>query len=121
MNILILEDNEDRMKVFRRKLEGHQGHRVFHAKTPRDAISMLRSNQIHVLFLDHDLGIVGNGAYEKSGPGTGFEVASWLADHPEHMPNQIILHSLNEPGRKAMKACLPADITVDLPGAWSQI
>ncbi len=116
MNILILEDdpNNTRMPKFKRNLTGHT---VFHAKTPRDAISHLRSKSIDVLFLDHDLG--GTGQPEPSGPGTGYEVACWLEEHPEFKPNQIVLHSLNPIGRAKMKQALPE--AQDAPGAWDKI
>jgi CheY-like chemotaxis protein len=116
MNILILEDDptKTRMPKFKRNLIGHI---VYHAKTPREAISFLRSNQIDVLFLDHDLS--GTGEPEPSGPGTGYEVAVWLERHPEFKPQQIILHSLNPTGRARMKQALPE--AQEAPGAWDLI
>ena len=116
MNVLILEDDplNTRMPKFRRNLIGHT---IYHAKTPRDAISFLRSKTIDALFLDHDLG--GTGQPEESGPGTGYEVACWLEEHPQFKPNQIVLHSLNPTGRARMKQALPE--AHDAPGAWDLI
>ena len=65
--------------------------------------------------MDHDLG---GKIYVESGPGTGYEVACWLED-PEnkgHVPDHIVLHSLNTVGRKKMNMALPQ--AVDCPGAW---
>ena len=114
MNILILEDDPARMRKFKMNLIGHI---IYHAKTPREAISFLRSKTIDVLFLDHDL--AGTGLPEPSGPGTGYEVAVWLEEHPEFKPKQIVLHSLNPSGRARMKQALPE--AQDAPGAWDKI
>ena len=116
MNILILEDdpNNTRMPKFRRNLIGNI---IYHARTPREAISFLRSKQIDVLFLDHDLS--GTGQPEPSGPGTGYEVAVWLEEHPDYKPGQIILHSLNPAGRAKMQQALPE--AKDVPAAWDRI
>lgn len=110
-NVLILEDNKDRMAKFKRRLIGN---RVTYARWPREAISHLRSGSIDVLFLDHDL----NGVLEESGPGTGYEVAEWLARNPKFMPKQIILHSLNDVGRKNMRKVLPK--AVEHPFWWEE-
>lgn len=114
MNVLILEDNPERMKQFKRALIGKI---IYHAKTPREAIAFLRSNQIDVAFLDHDLG--GTGEPETPGEDTGWWVARWLKNHPQFMPNQVIIHSLNHAASKLMKAALPnAEI---VPFAWTKI
>jgi len=114
MQILVLEDNPERIAYFKRGLIGHI---VYFVKTPREAISHLRSNSIDILFLDHDL--AGTGLPEPSGPGTGYEVAAWLEEHSEFLPNKIYLHSLNPNGRARMKAALPT--AVETPFVWKSL
>jgi hypothetical protein len=82
-------------------------------KTAAEAIKFLQENDVGALFLDHDLGGMVN---VPSGPGTGYEVAKWLEEHPDRKPGQIYLHSFNEAGRKSMKMALPE--AIEYPGAW---
>jgi len=114
LNIVIVEDYIERIKKFRRKLIGNN---VVITKNPKEAIDLLRTEPIDVLFLDHDLG--GTGQPEPSGPGTGYEVAKWLEENPEFQPNQIIIHSLNPVGQKNMKAALPTARVI--PAVWDQL
>jgi len=116
VNVLILDDDPGgyRLPEFRRRLKGNM---IYHVKTAREAIALLRSNQMHVAFLDHDLG--GTPDPEPSGPGTGYEVAVWLREHPEHMPNQVVVHSMNGVGQANMKRALPGVLSV--PGAWEKL
>lgn len=114
LNILIVEDNNERVVAFRQRLTGHNVVFVRHA---RDGISRLRARDIDVLFLDHDLS--GTGEPEPSGPKTGYEVAEWLAKNPKFIPNQVIVHSLNPVGRKNIKAALPC--AIEMPFAWEKI
>lgn len=113
MNILILEDDIERIKIFREKLIGHKATDTDCSKA---AIELLKTNTYDVLFLDHDLG---GKAFVESGENTGFEVAKFLSLNPNYKPFQIILHFLNPVGRKNMKAVLPD--AVDFPGAWACI
>lgn len=111
MRILILEDDASRTKLFQRALIGHD---VCFVMMAWEAIQRLQEmGPWDALFLDHDLG---GQAYVPSGPGTGYEVACWLEAHPERQPRRILVHSLNDPGRKKIVAALPG--AVECPGVW---
>lgn len=110
MKILILDDNYTRLRVFQQKLIGHV---VVCTTTVKEATTALKEDDFDVIFLDHDL----NGEQNiPSGPGTGYEVAQWLHDYPEKQAPTVILHSLNETGRKNIMSLLPT--AKELPGAW---
>jgi len=113
MKILILEDSPERQEKFARALRGHM---MAFVDTARDAILFLQDDKFDTVFLDHDLG---GQVMVESGDGTGYEVACWLEQHPEHRPKQIIIHSLNPSGAARMKQALPC-ATV-LPAAWDRI
>jgi CheY-like chemotaxis protein len=110
MRILILDDDDIRLKHFRQRLMNYT---VDCVKTAVEAIKFLQENEVGILFLDHDLGGMVN---VSSGPGTGYEVAKWLEEHTDRKPQQIYLHSFNEAGRNNMKMALPEAIIC--PGAW---
>lgn len=110
LKILVLDDQESRLIIFRRKLIGHD---VVCVKTASDAISNFSEYDFDCVFLDHDLG---DKVMEISGPGTGYEVAEWLRDHPDRRPQQIIVHSFNPVGAKNMTSILPGSIYK--PGIW---
>lgn len=110
MRVLILEDDPNRVSVFLRKLEGHE---VDSVSTADAAIWMLQQNEYDMAFLDHDLG---GKAHQQSGPGTGYEVAKWIKDHPDRAPKQIVIHSCNPAGSQNMYCVLP-DARV-IPFAW---
>jgi len=107
--ILILEDNPKRHKLFREKFGLH----IVIVETTTEAIKLLLEKKWDTLFLDHDLG---GQEMVPSGPGTGYEVACWLEEHPSYMPKQVIVHSFNPDGRKRMLAALPD--AIDAPGIW---
>jgi CheY-like chemotaxis protein len=106
--ILILEDDPERHRAFRKRLED-----PVIVTTAAECIRLLETEEWSDLYLDHDLG---GQVYVESGPGTGYEVACWLEEHPERKPSRIVLHSLNPAGRAKMKAALPD--AYDRPGIW---
>lgn len=112
MKILILEDNLERQEQFRKNLVGHNIEITDSSKT---AIEKLSSEKWQLLFLDHDLG---NQVYVPSGENTGFEVAEFLKFNNQHMPQNIIVHSLNVPGSQNIIGVLPN--AIHIPFAWSQ-
>lgn len=111
MRILVLEDNPNRMKIIRQNFIGHIIEIVNHSK---DCIDKLQNDgPFDALYLDHDL----NGQiFVPSGPGTGWEVASWLSDNPDKKPPMIKIHSLNDKGSAKIKELLPEAIWV--PGLF---
>lgn len=114
MKILILEDNTDRVILFDKWLSAYLPAYVSNAKL---CIHLLETKEWDVLFLDHDLG---GEEMVSSGPGTGYEVAQWLCEHPERIPGQVILHSLNPVGRKNMYDILSkvTSVVENAPGCW---
>jgi CheY-like chemotaxis protein len=113
MRILILEDDPTRVKAFSQSLGGYD---IVVEKKAAAAISRLEHETWDILFLDHDLD---GQVLVSSGPGTGYEVALWLSEHPDRKPKSVVLHSFNEQGRKKMKERLPE--ALELPGAWAFI
>lgn len=110
MRILILDDDKTRLSTFKQRLIGHD---VCCVETSSDTIKKLSEEKWDAVFLDHDL----NGqAYVPSGPGTGYEVATWLSEHEDRKPNRIILHTFNGPGAQNMLNKLPEAFYN--PGAW---
>ena len=117
MNILILEDNEERHKVFRRNMD-ISGVNVVIFEHVNDCIKALNDKEWDMLFLDHDLG--GEVFVESDGKvQTGWHVAKWLNENPDRQPPRIFLHSLNPDGRKNMQALLPK--ATSLPFAWDLV
>ena len=112
MKVFILDDSKERLQTFKSKLIGHV---VVTAMTASEAISILEQEPPFTnIFLDHDLG---DRVMVPSGPGTGYEVAQWLAQHPEKTDScDIIIHSFNPDGAKNMASLLP--IARVIPGAW---
>jgi len=110
MDILILEDSSERQQAFLKKFSEFN---LAIVETAQDAIEKLQSQKWDSILLDHDLGGETN---VESGPGTGYEVAQWLANNPDHKPEQIIIHSANPVGRDRMKAELPEAIIA--PFLW---
>ena len=111
MKILVLEDNMERQEQFRKNLVGHD---VTITDSTKIAIENLLLEKWHILFLDHDLGDL---AHVPSGENTGYEVAKFLETNKQYMPQNIIVHSLNEPGAKNIIAALPN--AIHIPFAWT--
>jgi CheY-like chemotaxis protein len=113
MRIFVLDDDKNRLQIFRSKLINHT---VITAMTASEAIHILSKDSFEYIFLDHDLG---DRVFVPSGPGTGYEVAKWLAEHPEKQAPNIVIHSYNPVGAKAMSNVLPKAQVY--PGAWSYL
>jgi CheY-like chemotaxis protein len=113
LRVLILEDNEERRKLFKRGLIGHE---VSIVETAADAIQALNDAVWEIAFFDHDLA---QQAYMPSGSGTGYEVAEWLSKNKDRMPARVYVHSYNEKGRKNMLEVLPE--AVEAKGAWLEL
>jgi Response regulator receiver domain. len=94
MRILVLDDSKERLQAFQRKLIGHN---VVTIMTASEAIQELENSFFDYVFLDHDLS---DQQMVPSGPGTGYEVAQWLAEHVEKQPLNIVIHSFNPVGAR---------------------
>jgi CheY-like chemotaxis protein len=113
MNILVLEDDSTRQQQF---LHLGIGHNVIVVDSAHDAIRELEQMEWDLCFLDHDLG---GQVFQASGVGTGFEVAQWIAENPEHCPRRVVVHSLNPQGAGAMLEIL-GDKAIPLTWAWTR-
>jgi hypothetical protein len=73
------------------------------ARTYREGIVALAEQHWDVLYLDHDLG-------DFSGPDgrelTGYDVACWLEQHPQHLPERIEIVTNNPAGRSNIEFVL---------------
>ena len=114
MNVLVLEDSEERVKQF--KLRFPTVNIVF-TDVAEEAIKQLENYEWDVLFLDHDLGGLVHVSSEEDNTGAG--VARFLDKHKERIPNLVIIHSLNAPGQSYIKSLLPS--AVILPFAWTNL
>ena len=105
MRILILDDDECRHDVFRRVLADAE--RV-HVYTAKQAIEALSSERFDLVCLDHDLDLLSESLLEP--PGDGLEVARFIADHMpvDKVPRQVLVHSWNPCGARAMVDTLKA-------------
>ena len=109
--VLVLEDNEERHKLFKKNYTRCELVIVVEAA---EAIEKLKDEEWNFLFLDHDLG--GNVFVDShSDEPTGYTVAKWLQENPERKPKIIATHSLNEAGRKNIMSVIEC---VDSPFAW---
>jgi CheY-like chemotaxis protein len=105
-NVLVVEDNPNRIEQFSRALVGNH---VTFARTAKEGIAKLRMNNTDILFLDHDLGE----------SGTGYDVALFLRENPEHTPSQVVVHSMNTVGANNICAILPK--AERIPLVWEKL
>lgn len=102
MRILILDDDLNRHSIFKMAFIGSNITSV--EKTEFCIQELLENDPFDIVMLDHDLD---HRVYVPSGPGTGYEIAEWLRDHPEKMPRLVILHTCNRDGAAKMLEVLP--------------
>jgi CheY-like chemotaxis protein len=96
---LFLDDTKDRHDHFDSVCAG-LGVEVWHVWNAIQAIRMLEGRKFDCVFLDHDL--------EDTGRDTGFVVAEFIALHClfDSRPTQVVIHSWNCDGAKAMETIL---------------
>ena len=102
-NVLIVEDDEERIKWFRREIPPSWN--VLDTKDPVQAVKWLMSHEFDYIFLDHDLDFE---AYEdqeckNDSSTTGYAVALWLEAHNDKQPGaEIFIHTCNTVGGDRM-------------------
>lgn len=108
LKILILEDDPNRIEIFKTKLKGHN---LFFFDEANDAILAMQSsvqligdNPWDIIFLDHDLG--GQVFVPSSHQNTGYTVAKHMKENDVKV-KQIIIHSMNPAGAQNIKSQLP--------------
>ena len=105
--ICILEDDRERQAAMRQILDErfYQYPAVFF-NDARKMIDYLRESLATTVLicLDHDLELIPNHKGKSIDPGTGRDVADWLADQAPVCP--LIIHSTNSPAALAMQTLL---------------
>ena len=102
MRVLVLEDNECRVRKFRQGLVGNV---VDFARDAEEALACIAARAYDLVFLDHDLG--GEEMADSRGANTGYRVASFLARDGKNGAARVVLHSCNPAGRGMMALALP--------------
>ena len=106
LRILILEDDSNRITIFKEKLKGHDWYFFDVADDAIGALSTIKDKPWDVIFLDHDLD--GQIFVSSSHHNTGYTVAKYIEEHRNDLEiKQIIIHSMNPAGASNMKAALP--------------
>jgi len=73
------------------------------ARTFQEGIDALTEQHWNLLYLDHDLGdFSGTGGREM----TGYDIACWLEQNPQHLPDRIEVVSNNPAGRRNIELAL---------------
>ena len=105
--ICILEDNPQRHATMRDCLDDrfHQYKAVFFNEAAL-MIEHLREHlsEVIAIGLDHDLELIPNGKGKPTDPGTGRQVANFLAELPPTCP--VVIHSTNSAAAKGMEMLL---------------
>lgn len=125
MNVLIVEDDEHRLKWFKGEIP--PSWKIFNTKVPTEAIELLKRHKFDYIFLDHDLESSHCAPQEiwyneeakldflSKCEGTGYDVAKWLGENHEFSQNKkasIFLHSCNPEGRSRMYNALRENYAV---------
>jgi len=122
-NILILEDDINRVNAFNNIFELKKHNVIYHDNAP-DFIKTLEhiDYDVDLMFLDHDLG---NRVFvDELDINTGSEVVRYLISNSEKYKNTIfIVHSFNQPAAKNMVFNIRKNITNNvkyIPGVWQK-
>jgi len=100
MNILILDDDKQRHNRFKLWFIGHS---VRHVYTVKEFIQQISQNQFDYIFLDHDLNDHDAISVSDGREQTGLDAAKALSQLPRKFwPKEVIVHSFNPMGAKAM-------------------
>ena len=111
MNILILEDDPNRIGAFARALE--TGNTVTVTDQVSEAIALLQSQRFDAVYLDHDLG--GKQFVDPKDEPTGYHVAQWLVENSEYIPSVVFIHSHNAGRARQMAEMIPGSIYAPFP------
>jgi CheY-like chemotaxis protein len=115
-NILVLDDDKERLRDFKANLVGNA---VTLVSTAQDAINQLKLYKFVLIFLDYDLDL--NGQLDVTKTGTGMDVVDWIVAHKQlFLRDVFFVHSLNPIGGPMMTATLKtAGLRASAkPGVW---
>jgi len=110
MRILVLEDDPNRVKKFRRELVGHA---VDYAADVQSAVGLLAAHRYDLMFLDHDLG--GQEMVDSSEENTGYQFAVAVAADGRNSGAVVVVHSCNPAGADNIVAALPLAVKAPFP------
>lgn len=99
MRILVLEDDENRIKKFKQELIGHELDICVDALP---AIESLKQKEYDIVFLDHDLG--GKTYVDPLEQNTGYEVIRFLVRNLTNTKANFVVHSMNSVGDSMVKS-----------------
>lgn len=100
MKIFILEDDPNRMVIFKRMFKGHT---IVHVETSDEGIEVLNTIKFDIIFLDHDLG--GRQFVDSREYDTGYRVAVSIPQ-TINKDTDVVIHSYNPAGAKNMENVL---------------
>lgn len=97
MRILLIDDLRD-LRILAPRYIGNASYEGRTARTYDEGIQALYDGPYDLLLLDHDLGDFKNGKER-----TGYNIACYLEEHPELLPNKTIVVSSNPVGKKKIE------------------
>jgi hypothetical protein len=109
MKVLILEDDPNRIKIFKNKLKEHDVYFFTNVSDAKEAT--INFGPFDYYFLDHDL--EGNVFVNSNYSNTGYQFAKFLAE--KEVAGEIIVHSMNPAGAQNIKGVLPQAKIVPFP------
>jgi CheY-like chemotaxis protein len=107
MKILVLEDNRDRRAAMAECLaDRFYTYEPVFFDEPRPLLCYLRDHleEAICISLDHDMDLIEDAAGQLSDPGTGREVADYLATRSPQCP--VVIHTTNTAAAEGMEAAL---------------
>jgi len=117
--ILIVEDDPQRIFLFRRHLETPENDLAI-TSSAQLAIDMLSDYRYDWLFLDHDLNPGDDMEFMGAAVdniNSGYAVACFLEERKEFCPQHVVLHSMNPWGVQRMNAAIPQ--AKEVTAAWT--
>jgi len=97
MNVLILEDNPQRIKVMK---ELFKNHILFVFDNIKDAKKIVQEHDVDCFYLDHDLD--GETWADSKEENTGYQFVKWLVDNQYCKNSLFYIHSMNVVGANRM-------------------
>lgn len=97
MKIFILEDNKERIEIFKKLFKCHT---VYFFDNVSESIKFLETTIVNAIFLDHDLD--DKIFVQSNEKNTGYQLAKYLITNPNYKKTQIYIHSMNPIGAKQM-------------------
>lgn len=118
MKFLFLDDMEFRHKAFKTNSVGQDVDHVYDADS---CLEMMRENEYHVIFLDHDLSVAMINTLNYNDK-NGSYVVRRMVEEGLCKDSVFVLHSLNPAGRANMMSILMSagyNSVYDVPFAWN--